>query len=437
MKKLILILFGLTPLISTAQWDSLGRGLNRPVEALITYKGNLMAGNYYYSSIDTVAAWNGNSWLSKPKSTYSDYGQIKAFTIDSNNVLYAGGAYDSIGGVRAIDIASWDGTSWKVMLGLSSYAIGGVDALVPYKGDIYAGGRFFADGSLPIHNIAKWNSTSWEILDSGLNFTVSALCVYNGNLYAGGQFNYSDTMQLNHIAIWDGTKWSAAGAGLNNYVNALVVFNGNLIAGGSFDSAGGMPANGLAQWNGSSWSAFGKGINASGSVNALTAYNGYLVAAGSFDSIGGIAANNIATTWDGSSWTPLGPGTNDAIYSVAFYNNNLYAGGQFDSAGGIHTNSIAEWSGPLGLNEMTNSSDNIDVFPNPSHGIFTIRFNNYQNAGKSTITIYNMLGKLIMSTSLNAKTTSIDLSSNSTGIYLYRIVSEQGSPVANGKLIIQ
>ena len=81
-----------------------------------------------------------------------------------------------------------------------------------------------------------------------------------------------------------------------------------------------------------------------GSVYALTVYNADLYAGGSFTTAGGVTANNVAR-WNGTSWTPLGVGTNSAVYCLDVFTNSLILGGSFTTAGGNTANRIARWNG--------------------------------------------------------------------------------------------
>ncbi|NNM95227.1 MAG: T9SS type A sorting domain-containing protein, partial [Bacteroidia bacterium] len=111
---------------------------------------------------------------------------------------------------------------------------------------------------------------------------------------------------------------------------------------GYFDSAGGKQANNIAQWNGSSWSPLGLGTD--DAICSLCVYGGNLYAGGFFTHAGGVPANNIAE-WNGSSWTALGSGVNGSVDALMIYNSNLIAGGKFNTAGGNPANYIATWNG--------------------------------------------------------------------------------------------
>jgi hypothetical protein len=146
--------------------------------------------------------------------------------------------------------------------------------------------------------------------------------------------------------------------GTSDNVYALVWGGGDLYVGGSFTAAGAVAANRIAKWDGSSWSALGTGMNgaifalawdgsnpSTGSELALSAVKGQaLYAGGIFTTAGGAAAKYIAK-WDGASWSALGTGMNNYVYTLAWDGSNLYAGGMFTTAGGAAANYIAKWDG--------------------------------------------------------------------------------------------
>jgi hypothetical protein len=147
-------------------------------------------------------------------------------------------------------------------------------------------------------------------------------------------------------------NWSALGSGFSGvgqdgggpYVLALAVSGDTLYAGGNFTTAGGNAVTNIAQWNGSTWSALGSGMN--DVVWTLAVSGSTLYAGGDFTTAGGSAANYIAQ-WNGSSWSALGSGfgVGSAVYALAVSGSTLYAGGYFTTAGGSAANYIARWNG--------------------------------------------------------------------------------------------
>lgn len=89
----------------------------------------------------------------------------------------------------------------------------------------------------------------------------------------------------------------------------------------------------------------------------------------------------------------------------------------------------------LGMEQLKNPVT-VNVYPNPSQGIFNFTFPN--NNDTYRVNIYNVLGQQVHTqlTSNNSLFT-IDLSAQSKGVYIYKIMSETGAPVSTGRLVIE
>jgi len=133
-------------------------------------------------------------------------------------------------------------------------------------------------------------------------------------------------------------------------------YNNDLYAGGAFINASGGTARRIARWNGTIWSALSTGMNQA--VRALTLFNGNLIAGGQFANAGGNPASEIAL-WNGTAWSALGAGTNNTVWALTVFNNNLIAGGQFTQAGGNSANRIAEWNGTTWSNLATGLNNQV------------------------------------------------------------------------------
>jgi uncharacterized repeat protein (TIGR03803 family) len=92
-----------------------------------------------------------------------------------------------------------------------------------------------------------------------------------------------------------------------------------------------------------------------------------------------------------------------------------------------------------GINTVTASSENVTLYPNPNKGEFQLEINMYELGIRNVVEVYNMLGEKVYSStlSINHSTLSIDLGSKSPGVYLYRVLNENGSLVSGGKFIIE
>jgi hypothetical protein len=349
-----------------SSWLALGSGMNNSVEALTVSGGTLYAGGGFTRAGGTnanyIAQWNGSAWSGLGSGMSGGYygTEVYALVVSGTN-LYAGGVFYSAGGTNANFIAQWNGSSWSALgsgMYLADFVDASVYALAVSGTNLYAGGSFYTAGGTGAINVAQWNGSSWSRLVSGMDSYVSALAVSGTNLYVGGYFTTAGGTNANYIAQWNGSSWSALGSGMSGnyypygtYVSALAVSGTNLYAAGTFTMAGGAAANYIAQWNGSSWSALGAGMN--DAVYTLAVSGGALYAGGKFTYMGDyVTPLNYIARWNGSSWSALGAGMNGNVTALAVSGGTLYAGGFFTNAGGITANYIAKWNGsswsPLG-----------------------------------------------------------------------------------------
>jgi hypothetical protein len=89
---------------------------------------------------------------------------------------------------------------------------------------------------------------------------------------------------------------------------------------------------------------------------------------------------------------------------------------------------------------MINSlNKKLEVFPNPTEGLFKISLNNSELSGKLKVAIQNIQGQVIYSDEFELQENSlkkeIDLSGYSSGIYVLNIVAERWN--CNTKIIIK
>jgi hypothetical protein len=85
-----------------------------------------------------------------------------------------------------------------------------------------------------------------------------------------------------------------------------------------------------------------------------------------------------------------------------------------------------------GINNYSGFSTNeIDVYPNPSNGLLTIK---KDKSEQSTFVIYDSQGKIVFEQSLQENSTEVKLDLPK-GIYFYRLFSGDG-PTKIGKLVL-
>lgn len=310
-------------------WAPLAQGVNGAVNAIAPIGGEIIVGGAFTSAggagASRIARWNGTGWFPLGGGASSP---VTALTIRGSEI-YAGGT----------GIQMWNGAVWATIAPDGD----GVRALAFSGSVLFAGGAFRTVGGVPADYVAKMNGGVWSRLgNSGFNGSVAAMLVSGSDLFVAGEFTLTPGGPANRIARWNGTTWTALGLGLNQRVNVLAGTGTALYAGGLFTSAGGIAANGIARWNGSAWSALGSGVQ--GSVIALAVSGATVYAGGAFGVAGAVAANNIAR-WNGSSWSAMGPGFDGSVYALALSGSTLYAGGTFWASGGTTLGRLAKWNG--------------------------------------------------------------------------------------------
>jgi hypothetical protein len=271
---------------------------------------------------------------------------IAKFLVARDGTVYAGGLFDTAGGVSANNIATWNGSAWAVVGAAAAINSNVMDMIQGADGTIYVGGLFTnANGVANADGIATWNGATWGALSTGVaggSGAVNALAIspVDGTIYAGGSFTSIGTSTSDNIGRWNGTTWQnlTSDTALNNQVLALAVGrNGVVYAGGDFTNAGGVgAADYIASWSGVAWAAlpFNASAPANGQVSSLAIDQaGNLWAGGAFTTIGGTAAPENIAYFNGTQWIAppatgnSGPSTIDVAPDGRVYVGWLTASG--------------------------------------------------------------------------------------------------------------
>jgi hypothetical protein len=270
----------------------------------------------------------------------------------SGSTVYAGGAFDMIGGqfrnrIAALDAVTGNATSWN------PNASAWVYALAVSGSKVCAGGEFTGIGGQTRNYIAALdavtgNATSW---DPNASHYVRGLAVSGSIVYACGSFYNIGGQARIGIAALDAVTGNATSWDANipedsfTAVKALVVSSSTVYAGGNFGSIGGQMRPGIA---------------------ALDAVTGN------------------ATSWNPNASAPFGPD----VYALAVSVPTVYAGGTFTGIGGqprpyfaaigtqTRTHALALDSGPkdLPIDAADAQRSLIRVGPNPASGPVQIEY---------------------------------------------------------------
>lgn len=283
---------------------------------------------------------------------------------ETNNVLYLGGAFRSVGlrtgGGVPVDITTGEAEpvypkfNGTVQVAISDGA-----------GGWFVGGAFTLVGESVRSNIVHIRSDrsvnpAWSPAIGG--GSVQTLWLTNGTLYVGGSFTNVNGQTRNRLTALDAVSGSllAWNPDANGAVNALAVYGTNVYLGGEFSNVGGQTRNRIAAVNHTTgalatWNPGASG-STSASVNAFEISGGRLFVGGYFSSIGGQSRGNAASfdlaTGNLEAWNPgIGTATIVAptVFAMAADGDTVYVGGVFSRVGAITRVNIAAVDAVTGL----------------------------------------------------------------------------------------
>jgi len=85
----------------------------------------------------------------------------------------------------------------------------------------------------------------------------------------------------------------------------------------------------------------------------------------------------------------------------------------------------------VGINELNKVA--LTLFPNPTNTVLNLQF---ENNGTASALVYDMVGKLVASSSFNGNNTTVDVSSLSNGLYAVQIVDAKEGVIARAKFTV-
>ncbi len=165
----------------------------------------------------------------------------------------------------------------------------------------------------------------------------------------------------------------------------------------------------------------------------MYSYNTLLYAGGWLTSSGSTPASHIAS-WNGTSWSALGTGTDNYVYAIADFNGDIYAGGTFLNAGSVTAHYVAHWVLPTAIQDAVQVNSSVSIYPNPFSEeativIYDIRFTNYD------LLVYDISGKNVIHLRNQSGNSKIQRGNLKSGIYFYKILSKDSHSLT-GKFIV-
>jgi hypothetical protein len=174
--------------------------------------------------------------------------------------------------------------------------------------------------------------------------------------------------------------------------------------------------------------------------NSLATNASFLV---KFDTSGiatcGSIINNVGG--QGSENGVASDSTGTYVYTAGMFENTVYCGSDtLLWEGGGENAFIGKWLDcqvATSINILKASAEIVNLYPNPNNGQFTIQLSGVKT--NSEIEIYNILGEKVFTENLHSVQGDniISMGLQSSGMYLYRIISENGQLIGDGKFVIE
>lgn len=421
MKRWLIVLSGILPLGSTAQyWDQLGRGPigNGNIQTIFgdSVSGRLLAGgpiDRVKNDADTVLgmgqfAWDGNRWDSLAHRIQVGGGQQTYWFLRYQGDLYCCGGFtmDLGNGVGNTRIARLNETTvtWEPLECLNA-VLSGLSQLVMRRPQehLYLTGYSSSICDYPQASVFRYDGSAFyewppfqAVAPDDDNY-VGSVFDFQGYTYMSGLYWDPIGSGLAGFRRFDGTNWEAVpGWNTTLPIKDIFIRNDTLYVAGAFTLAGGGPGNYVAYFDGQQWNDMAGGMSLpvapnSAAVTDLEWHNGRLYASGTFTHASGVFMNGGLAWWDGAQWCGFPelyehePGDQDpltapTVTDMAIWRDTLYITGSYRNTDMVTVKQVAKWIGGGASTNCEDTSGEEDhtpptgllIAPNPSGDWITL-----------------------------------------------------------------
>ncbi len=397
----------------------------------------------------TAIALNAQTWEQVGGLINGDVMTLQTF----EDKLMVGGAYTSVGGNTSYLLSEWNGSTYS---DYNNILIGGsnITDMVIYEGKLLCAGNFHVNVFYGPAFVMEWNGSSFEGDEYYINSNIYYIDVNGSTFYISGYFTeYAGTI-FNHVAFWNGSEYEAISEGFDYGPGGFIIFNDELVVGGGPDDlgiskydglywsqlgdnapAGGQlaiykdelyainaltePARYITKFNGTSWVDVDGSLTGGGNgARAMLVVGEYLYVGGDFTGAGGVPCKNVAR-WDGENWTAVGDGTfGNFVSDLEYYDGSLYAS-TYDVNGDNH---LLKFNGVISPVNDIESKISLDIFPNPVVNTLNVTIKNVNS--DCDISIRNIYGQIVYSSSVNTGNNSINIEKFASGYYQISVRSD-------------
>ena len=396
-----------------------------------------------------VMKFDGSSWVDVGAPNFST-GQILGMSLafDENETPYV--AYSDATNCYKITVMKFDGSSW-IVVGASGFSqgVGSFATLtfdnngIPYVAFRDQGACVYSSWPNGFRaSVMKFDGSNWVYVGApgfstlggsadGASYTY--ICFDNNNTpyisYNDNASGFNATVQK-----FDGTNWLYVG------VPGFAAWNATTSRSLTFDNSGtpfivcsiaGKAA--VMKFDGSSWLQVGPGVSSGYSSVTSLAFD-------SMDSLYVAFKDNSESKkatvmkFDGSNWNVVGTagftaGEVNQLNFVIAPNNDLYVAFRDCSAHDCNYPTVMKYANNTVNINSVSSVGLFNIYPNPSHEIFNIQYENNNVNRSLQLTVSTVQGKSVYSETINNFSgkinKQINLKSLARGVYFFQLSSEK------------
>lgn len=276
--------------------------------SLTVFRGSIVVNGWGGLGGSMIRRWTGTNWADL--APLGIVGTVTDMAVYQNKLTISGD-FESVNGIPATRVASFDGNNWSAM--------GVPDFAQPFSHVVSHTDRLFLlnDSFLSTWDtVQEWNGQEWFTPTEFADIKASMMGSWQGQLVVQGQFSIQGQLFSQGLLRWDGKAWHPLAVGEPVVANFAEALGDELVVGGLFSSLNGNAVQNLAAWNEFRWREIGGAPD--GQVTDGFVHAGQLFVFGNFSNIGDAAVSRSAR-WDGSAWTSFVP-RDQLIVDV----NNLY-----------------------------------------------------------------------------------------------------------------
>ncbi len=348
--------------------------------------------------------------------------------------LFVAGNFSAAANQGRVGIASFDFAA-NSLTAFNPGVNGLVRTMTSENSKLYIGGNFSTVGNQTRNNIAcidipTSQPTVWNPNCAG---TVNKLILDGNHLYVGGFFTQvGGQFRQNLARVSTSTGLSDFGwsSDTDDGIYDMDFYNGQLYIGGWFQNVAGQPRTYFACVDSTSGSLLAFNPNLDNYIRTFVRWNGDFFLSGSFSVVNGNNIRPHLCNYDlgSSQFSSWSPSPNVFATTLQPSQNWLYIGGSFSSvAYHYHPNlAMISVNYVTGITENDSQKPELLVWPNPANDFVFVSVG--ENKMK-TVEVMDVTGKILSEEKINATDGifKIDFSNFVSGIYLIRVVDENGN----------